>query len=91
MQLKNDESRYGVVAQLFHWTIVVLIIVQFILANRAHDLPLGSAKIALAQPRAGGAARHTAMAKNRRARVAHRLVCVAADHTRRWLAHVLGA
>ena len=47
MQLKNDESRYGVVAQLFHWTIVVLIIVQFILANRADDLPRGAAKIAV--------------------------------------------
>ena len=55
MQLKNDELRYGVVAQLFHWTIVVLIIVQFILANRADDLPLGSAKIAvLAQHKSFG-------------------------------------
>jgi cytochrome b561 len=55
MQLKNDESRYGVVAQLFHWTIVVLIIVQFILANRADGLPLGSAKIAvLAQHKSFG-------------------------------------
>lgn len=47
MQLKNDESRYGVVAQLFHWTIVALIIVQYVLANRADDLPLGAAKIAV--------------------------------------------
>jgi cytochrome b561 len=55
MQLKNDESRYGVVAQLFHWAIVVLIIVQFILANRQHDLPLGPAKIAvLAQHKSFG-------------------------------------
>ena len=55
MQLKNDDSRYGVVAQLFHWAIVALIIVQFILANRAHDLPLGSAKIAvLAQHKSFG-------------------------------------
>lgn len=55
MQLKNDESRYGVVAQLFHWTIVVLIIVQFILANRADNLPLGIAKIAvLAQHKSFG-------------------------------------
>ncbi|MDY6947241.1 MAG: cytochrome b [Pseudomonadota bacterium] len=55
MQLKNDGSRYGVVAQLFHWTIVLLIIVQFILANRAGDLPLGSAKIAvLAQHKSFG-------------------------------------
>lgn len=55
MQLKNDESRYGVVAQLFHWSIVVLIIVQFILANREQDLPLGPAKIAvLAQHKSFG-------------------------------------
>lgn len=55
MQLKNDESRYGAVAQLFHWTIVALIIVQFILANRGHDLPLGPAKIAvLAQHKSFG-------------------------------------
>jgi cytochrome b561 len=47
MQLKNDESRYGAVAQFFHWTIVILIIVQFVLANQAHDLPLGAAKIAV--------------------------------------------
>ena len=47
MQLKNDESRYGVVAQFFHWAVVVLIIVQFFLANRADDLPLGPAKIAV--------------------------------------------
>jgi len=47
MQLKNDESRYGAVAQFFHWTIVVLIIVQFTLANQADKLPLGAAKIAV--------------------------------------------
>lgn len=47
MQLKNDELRYGIVAQFFHWTIVVLIIVQYFLANRADNLPLGSAKIAV--------------------------------------------
>jgi cytochrome b561 len=47
MQLKNDELRYGVVAQLFHWTLVVLIIVQYVLANSAGDLPLGAAKLAV--------------------------------------------
>jgi cytochrome b561 len=47
MQLKNDESRYGAVAQFFHWTIVVLIIVQFTLANQADKLPLGAAKVAV--------------------------------------------
>ena len=47
MQLKNDESRYGVVAQFFHWAVVILIIVQYVLANWADGLPLGSAKIAV--------------------------------------------
>lgn len=55
MQLKNDESRYGVVAQLFHWTVVVLVATQFVLANIAGDLPLGPAKIAtLAQHKSVG-------------------------------------
>lgn len=47
MQLQNDESRYGVVAQFFHWAVAVLIIVQYTLANIAGDLPLGPAKIAV--------------------------------------------
>jgi cytochrome b561 len=46
MQLKNDSSRYGIVAQLFHWSIVGLIITQFVLANKADGLPLGPALIA---------------------------------------------
>lgn len=55
MQLKNNQTRYGVVAQLFHWIIVVLIIVQFVLANRAGALPLGIAKIqVLAQHKSFG-------------------------------------
>ncbi len=55
MQLKNSEDRYGVVTQLLHWAIVVLIIVQYVLAERAEDLPLGSAKIAtLAQHKSFG-------------------------------------
>jgi cytochrome b561 len=46
MQFKNDATRYGAIAQLFHWAIVALIITQFVLANKADDLPLGPAKIA---------------------------------------------
>ena len=38
MQLKNTLTRYGAVAQLFHWAIVVLIITQFVLAKRAEGL-----------------------------------------------------
>ena len=39
MQLKNTLTRYGAVAQLFHWVIVVLIITQFVLGIRADGLP----------------------------------------------------
>ncbi|HEY8540629.1 MAG TPA: cytochrome b [Steroidobacteraceae bacterium] len=46
MQLKNDTLRYGLIAQLFHWSIVALIVTQFVLANKAEGLPIGPAKIA---------------------------------------------
>lgn len=46
MQLRNDASRYGLIAQLFHWIIVALIITQFVLANKADDLPIGAARLA---------------------------------------------
>jgi len=55
MQLRNNTTRYGAIAQLFHWTVVVLIITQFVLANKAGALPLGPAKIAtLAQHKSVG-------------------------------------
>lgn len=55
MQIRNDASRYGLVAQLFHWIIVALIITQFVLANKADDLPIGAAKLAtLAQHKSVG-------------------------------------
>lgn len=55
MRLKNTETQYGAVAQLFHWSIVVLIVTQFILANKADGLPLGPAKITvLAQHKSVG-------------------------------------
>lgn len=55
MQLKNSQQQFGGVAQLFHWAVVVLIITQFVLANKADDLPLGIAKIAtLAQHKSVG-------------------------------------
>jgi cytochrome b561 len=37
VQLKNSTERYGLIAQLLHWTIVALIILQFVLAERAED------------------------------------------------------
>lgn len=45
--LRNDDERYGLVAQFFHWAIVALIIVQFVLASSFEDLPLGPRKIGL--------------------------------------------
>jgi cytochrome b561 len=39
MAMRNTTRRWGAVAQLLHWTIVVLIIVQFTLAALAEDLP----------------------------------------------------
>jgi cytochrome b561 len=44
-QLRNDSERWGAVAKAFHWTIVVLILAQFWLAQRADALPLGLAKL----------------------------------------------
>src|SRR4030095_1442131 len=38
MHLKNTLTRYGAVAQLFHWAIVALVITQFVLAERAEGL-----------------------------------------------------
>ena len=40
-------TRYGAVAQLFHWVIAALIVTQFVLARMADDLPLGVHKLAL--------------------------------------------
>jgi cytochrome b561 len=54
MQIKNSEDRYGAVTQLLHWAIVALIIVQYVLAQRAGDLR-GLAKVApLAQHKSFG-------------------------------------
>jgi cytochrome b561 len=47
MPVRNTTSRWGSVAQLFHWVIVALIITQFVLANMAANLPLGMAKLAV--------------------------------------------
>lgn len=46
MTLKNTTAKYGPIAQLFHWLIVALVIVQFALALRADSLPRGAALVA---------------------------------------------
>jgi cytochrome b561 len=47
MRWSNDSLRYGAISMLFHWVIVILIIMQFVLANQEHHLKLGPAKIAI--------------------------------------------
>jgi cytochrome b561 len=55
MQFKNSEHKYGLIAQLFHWTIVALVVTQFVLAQKAHNLPRGMELLAtLAQHKSVG-------------------------------------
>lgn len=42
-----NPTRYGAVAQSFHWLIAALVVVQFVLAYAADDLPVGVHKLAL--------------------------------------------
>jgi cytochrome b561 len=46
MPNQSSPTRYGAVAQAFHWTIAALIVVQFTLGWTAEDLPLGARKLA---------------------------------------------
>lgn len=55
MALRNSATGYGYVAQALHWSIAVLVVVQFVLANRADGLPIGVEKFAtLAQHKSFG-------------------------------------
>lgn len=45
--LRNSLTRYGAIAQIFHWVIVVLIITQFVLAFIFENMPRGMEKIAI--------------------------------------------
>jgi cytochrome b561 len=47
MALRNTTRRWGALAQLLHWLIVLLIIVQVTLAVMADDLPAGAKKLGL--------------------------------------------
>ncbi|MGB6354194.1 MAG: cytochrome b [Steroidobacteraceae bacterium] len=47
MPSRISPTRYGAVAQAFHWLIAALIVTQFTLAYLADDLPLGVHKLAL--------------------------------------------
>jgi cytochrome b561 len=45
--MPTQATRYSAIAQIFHWVIAGLIVVQFTLAKLAEGLPLGSHKLAL--------------------------------------------
>jgi cytochrome b561 len=47
--LRNDEARYGAVAQALHWLIAALVVVMFGLGWYMTDLPLGQEKFDLYQ------------------------------------------
>ena len=47
MTLRNTTQRWGTLAQLLHWLIVLFIIAQFTLASLFDDLPAGAKKLAL--------------------------------------------
>ncbi|MEP6547266.1 MAG: cytochrome b [Gammaproteobacteria bacterium] len=47
MPNQSSPTRYGAVAQAFHWVIAALVVTQFVLANLAEDLPIGVHKLAL--------------------------------------------
>ena len=47
MPLRNTAGNYGSLAKFLHWSIVVLIIVQFFLAESADELPDGIEKLQL--------------------------------------------
>ena len=45
--MPTEATRYSPLAQIFHWVIAGLIVVQFTLARLAEPLPLGVHKLAL--------------------------------------------
>jgi cytochrome b561 len=47
--IRNDATRYGAVAQAFHWVIAALVFVMFGLGWYMGDLPLGPRKLELYQ------------------------------------------
>ena len=47
MQLRNTTDTYGALAKFLHWTIVVLIIAQYFVAEAADELPDGIEKLSL--------------------------------------------
>jgi cytochrome b561 len=47
MPIQTSKSRYGALAQAFHWIIAALIVAQFVLGRTAVGLPSGAEKLKL--------------------------------------------
>jgi cytochrome b561 len=47
MQWRNTSNTYGAVAKFLHWSIVILIIAQYVIAEAADELPDGLDKFAM--------------------------------------------
>jgi len=47
LTLVNTPTRYGIVAQMLHWVIVVLVALQFVLGISAHGLPVSMERLIL--------------------------------------------
>ena len=45
--VQDSADRYGIVSQAFHWLIVILIVVQYLVGSIAEDLPQGFEKLVL--------------------------------------------
>ena len=45
MQWRNSTNNYGALAKLLHWTIVILIIAQYVIIEAAEELPDGVEKL----------------------------------------------
>lgn len=44
---RNTAERYGAVSQLLHWTVVALVILQFVLGFTAADMPISMQRLVL--------------------------------------------
>lgn len=47
MKISNTDERYGVIAQILHWFVVLLVFIQYIIGSIAADLPLGMQRLVL--------------------------------------------
>lgn len=45
MRWRNTATQYGAITVLFHWSIVALVLTQFVLGERAHDLPVSMERL----------------------------------------------